>query len=479
LKAESNMAFNRSKRVWEWTKDRFALNRIWQHVLDRRVAKGAWYFGDGATLFLLFIVLMATGAALTLDYSSSPDQAYESVQRITFGQTLGWFVRGLHYWSAGLMVVMLCFHLFREIMIGGYKSPREATWLFGVALFFGVIVMSLIGYVLRWDERGIYALRVALNIFYRVPLIGESLVLFVQGGNEISATTLSRVYSAHVIFGPLMLSALIAFHLYLVIVHSITSPTERRRPVASGTEQREVYRRDALSEQRGELFFPETAAKSGLMASIVLGLALVLTWLFGAGRLFPRANLTETSYPIEEWWWSWFSSAAAYLPPRYASYFYVGFPLAWFLFLVLLPFLERTPYRGIKNRPLATLFVAGCVIALLGLSSLRIQSAWTAWPQDTPPPVPAGLTLADDAEQGRQLFAKFGCHNCHAIDRQGSRFGPDLALLKRTWSQAELRRYILKPPEGVAMPSYQGRMTDEQLERVVAFVLVVQTARQR
>lgn len=473
------MTFKRPPGAWGWIKDRFALERIWQHVLDRRVAKGSWYFGDGATLFLLFVVLMATGAAMTLGYSSSSSEAHASVERITFAEPLGWFVRGLHYWSAGLMVVMLFFHLFRQILVGGYKSPREATWLIGVFLFFGVITMSLLGYVLRWDERGIYGLRVSLNIFYRVPWIGERLVLLIQGGREIGDATLSRIYAAHVIYGPLLLTSLIAYHLYLVVVHSITSPTERRRPVSSGTEQKEVYEKDAQSEERGEVFFPETAAKSGLMASIVLVVALVLTLVLGAGRLYPQANLDERSFPIEEWWWSWFSTLAALLPPTVAGYFYVGFPLLLFAALILLPFIERTPYRGIRNRPMATLFVAGCVILLIGLSSLRIGSKWTAWPQPQSPPAPRGMVLPPEAETGRLLFGQFGCNSCHAVDGHGPRVGPDLAMLRRTWSQAELRQYILQPPAHVAMPAYRERLTDEQLEQVVAFVLIVQTARQR
>lgn len=472
-------ALQRPRLVWHWVRDRFALQRIWQHVLDRRVAKGAWYFGDGATLFLLFTVLMATGAAMALGYSGAPTEAYQSVRQITFQQTLGWYVRGLHYWSAGLMVVMLFFHLFRQILVGGYKSPREGTWLIGVLLFFGVLIMSLLGYILRWDERGIYALRVALNIFYRVPLIGEQLVLIVQGGPEIGSQSLSRVYAMHVIVGPLTLSALIGYHLFLVIVHSITSPTERKRPVDSGSEQKEVYERDAMSEARGEDFYPDTTAKSGLMGLVVLLAAVALTLTLGGGALYPEANLQQRSYPMEEWWWSWFSALAALLPPWLASTFYVGFPLLLFIVLVMLPLVERTPHRGAANRPIAIFFIAACVISIVGLSSLRIQSPWTAWPQPDPPPPPTGMVLAPEAEQGRLLFGRFGCNSCHAIDDVGPKVGPDLAGLQRILSHAELRAYILQPPPGVAMPAYQGRLTEEQLEQVVAFVLAVQTARRR
>jgi ubiquinol-cytochrome c reductase cytochrome b subunit len=465
------------RRAWQWLVDRFALKRIWDHILDRRVAKGAWYFGDGATLFFLFNVLIATGIALAWSYSPSPETAHASVRYITTEQPLGWFVRGLHYWAAGLMVFMLFFHLFRQILVGGYKSPREATWLIGVGLFVGVMVMSLLGYVLRWDERGVYGLRVATNIFYRVPLIGEQLVLLVQGGRDIGAATLSRVYALHVIIGPILLTSLVAYHMYLVVVHSITSPTERRRPVHSGDEQRKVYARDAQSDERGEDFFPETMAKSGLMAGGVFALVLLLTILIGQSYIYGPAQLTEDSLPMEEWWWSWVSSLSALTPPAWATFVYVVFPLGVLILLVLLPFIERTPYRGIRNRPLASLFVSACVLALVGLSSLRIQSAWTAYPNPEPPPVPAGFVLAPTAEHGRQLFATYGCNSCHAVDGVGPLVGPDVASLAPPRTRAFLEQVIVQPPAGWAMPAYEGRLSDEELNALVEFVLAVQILR--
>jgi ubiquinol-cytochrome c reductase cytochrome b subunit len=294
---EDVVAGERLKEIVGWALDRFAVKPIEKSLMDRRVAKGAWYYGDGAALFLLFNVLLVTGAFLALSYSPSLEGAYSSVRYITDNQTLGWFVRGLHYWSAGLMVVMLCFHLFRQILAGGYKSPREGTWLIGVLLFFAVIATSYLGYVLRWDERAIYGLRVSLNLFYRVPLIGESLVLLVQGGPHIGSQTLPRIYAVHVIFVPLLLLALVGYHMYLVVVHGITGPTERTRPVAGAEEQRRLYKADAMSEERGETFFPYTAAKSGALAGVVFLIVLVLTLTLGPGRLYPEANLVEPSFP--------------------------------------------------------------------------------------------------------------------------------------------------------------------------------------
>jgi putative heme-binding domain-containing protein len=89
------------------------------------------------------------------------------------------------------------------------------------------------------------------------------------------------------------------------------------------------------------------------------------------------------------------------------------------------------------------------------------------------------MQLSADAERGRQLFAKYGCNTCHAIDDHGPRVGPDLARLPQVRSQDFLRKYVLQPPPNVAMPGYRARISDEELEQVVAFVLVVQTARRR
>src|SRR5690606_20494921 len=108
-----------------------------------------------------------------LSYSPSLASAYESVATITARHKASWFIRALHYWSAGMMVVMAVYHLLRHLLLGGYKPPREGTWFIGVGLFALILTNAFIGYTLRWDERAIYALRVALNMFYHIPLFGE------------------------------------------------------------------------------------------------------------------------------------------------------------------------------------------------------------------------------------------------------------------------------------------------------------------
>lgn len=463
------------KKSLAWLSDRFGWGPIQEKALLRRVPKTPWYFGDGATLTLLFSVQVVTGVALSLTYSPTPDTAYESVRFITEQQTLGAFLRALHYWSAGVMVVMLFAHLFRQLLLGGYKSPREGTWLCGVGLFFAVLTISFLGYLLRWDERSLAAIQVMLTMFHHVPWLGESLVLLVQGGTEPGALTLTRLYSLHVIILPGLITLLIAAHIYLVVFHGVTTRRERQQPVPDAQEQRRLYELQAISPVEGEVFHPHTTARSSVMAMVFLGFVITLSLVVGPAALLPEASRTDITFPVEEWWFWWLSALISLLPPSVAPLFVVLFPVVILLVLVALPFLDRGPYRGIRNRPLALLTVTVLVIGLVGLSALRQRSPWTGWPLLEPPPVPAGVQLGPVAEQGRLLAGQYGCTSCHAFAGFGRQVAVDLARPNTPLSRDHMRAYILQPPEGIAMPPYEGRLTQEELDQLLEFLLAAQT----
>jgi ubiquinol-cytochrome c reductase cytochrome b subunit len=460
-----------------WIVDRFGLGPIWDHVLDRNVPKDPWYHGDGMALLVLLSVLVITGALLAMGYSPAVDEAYHSVEYITHQQTLGWLVRGLHYWSGGLMVVMLFLHFCRQLLNGGYKSPREGTWLVGVLLLFIVLTTSLLGYVLRWDQRGYYGLKVLLFAVQSVPVVGEQLVLLLQGGAEVTSLTLSRVFALHVVILPMLLLGLVGYHVYLVILHGTTTLAERKEPIETVEEQRELYHEQAEHPVKGEVFFPTAMIKISPWSIVAIVAVVGLALTYGPRALMePAGSVSTEEFVGEEWWFAWYSALVALLSPWIAPTFQWLFPLAVFIGLILLPFVDRSPLRGWKSRPIATAFVVLIVLAVLGLSWLRYQSPWTARPAATMPEIPAGFELAHEAEQGRRLFAERGCASCHSVAGSGgAKVGSDLARLDAIYSQAELRQYILQPPAGVAMPSYAGRISEHELERLVAFVLVAQT----
>lgn len=466
------------KRSLRWVVDRFGLYPIWDHILDRNVPKDPWYHGDGMALLVLLSVLVLTGIFLSLGYCPAASEAYQSVEYITERQTLGWFVRGLHYWSGGLMVVVMFLHLCRQLLNGGYKSPREATWLIGVGLLCIVLTTSLLGYILRWDQRGFYALRVLLAVLDSVPYLGEQLVLLMQGGPEITSLTLSRVYGLHVVLLPMLLLGLVTYHMYLVILHGTTTLAERREPIETVEEQREIYHEQAEHPVKGEVFFPTAVIKISPWSIVALSLVLGLTLTFGPRQLLAPASEIPTGPVSEEWWFAWYSALVALLPPGIAPTFQWLFPIVVVAILVLLPAVDQSPLRGWKNRPVATTLVILLVCTVLGLSWLRYQSPWTGKLSAEAPEVPPEIVLDAEAEAGRHLFKEYGCTHCHSVAGSGgAKVGSDLAQLEKIYSQQELRAYILQPPAGVAMPGYADRLDDEELERIVAFVLVAQTFR--
>lgn len=457
----------------QWITDRFQLDTLYENALNRRVAKTPWYFGDGATLMFLLGVLVITGIIMTLTYSPTPDTAYPSVQYISNEQPLGWFIRGLHYWSAGLFVIMTFIHLFRQLVLGGYKPPREGTWLVGVMMLVGVFVMAFVGYVLRWDERAINAIFVVLHMFSRIPLIGDELVLVIQGGNELGASTLLRLYAVHVLFVPLLLLGLAGYHLYLIIQHGVMSRAEQEQPVETAEEQKKLYKEEAHSEERGETFYPDTVAQSGVVAFCVFLIAVILAIFVGPPDLYPEASLTEPSRPQAEWWYWWYDALIAVVPPPVAPILVVVFPILLIGVLIALPFLDRGSNRGFRKRPFAVASVAVCVIALLTLSVIRYQAPWEGGPQEELPPIPTEIELSDQAKEGYRLFGDYGCNSCHPVAESGPQIGPDLAGGERRLSQKEIRETILNP-EDIPMPSYEGRVSEEELNQLVAFVMNLQ-----
>jgi len=462
-------------RILDWTIDRFGLRPIYDRLLNRRVPRAHWYSGDGSTMLALLGIQVLTGAVLALTYSPAVDSAYASVLYITEQQTLGWFVRGLHYWSGGAFVVMVTFHLFRQILFGGYKSPREGTWIVGVILFFCILFMGYSGYLLRWDERSIHGIRVMLHMLGRVPLVGESLVLVAQGGRDLGPQTLTRLYALHVLLIPLFMFSLVGFHLYLVVIRGTMTRAERERPVESAEQQKQMYAEETASSTGGEYFFPVTMMKTGMMATVVLAATLLLTLIVGPAQLYPEANLIDSSVPAEEWWFWWLSGLIAFLPPSIAPWLIVTLPVATFVLMIALPFVDRSPFRGVRKRPFWAAFVVVTVVVILLLTDYRRRSAFTGWPDLEPPPVPVGMVLPPDAEYGRQLFATFGCNSCHPVAGHGRQVAVDFAMLQGQLSHDKIRQYILQPPAGVAMPGYEGRLEESELVALTEFCHLVQT----
>jgi len=171
-----------------------------------------WYLFGGLTL-LFFILQAISGVLLSLYYQPTPAGAHESVTRITDQVSFGWIVRGIHHWSAHLLVFCALVHMVSKYFFVAYRKPREGTWISGVLLLGLVLGFAFTGYLLPWSTEGFFATLIGLEIPASMPFVGDLITRVLRGGEYVDAVTLTRIFSLHAIVLPLVTLIFILFHL--------------------------------------------------------------------------------------------------------------------------------------------------------------------------------------------------------------------------------------------------------------------------
>jgi len=214
------------KRIYYWIDERVEMHDyIKKDILDKPIPKGLnLSFCFGGITFFLFLMLAATGYFMTIYYVPSPEQAYDAVDYITYDVSLGQIVRGVHFWSANLMMVTICLHMIRVYIYGAYKKPREINWMTGVLLLSLTMAFGFTGYLLPWDQKAYWATKVGTSIVGTVPFLGEYILRITRGGELLGALTLVRFYSLHVIFLPILTGGLLLGHFFMVRKQGIATP---------------------------------------------------------------------------------------------------------------------------------------------------------------------------------------------------------------------------------------------------------------
>ena len=211
--------------VYDWFQERLEIQAIADDITSKYVPPhvNIFYCLGGITL-TCFIVQVATGFAMTFYYRPTVTEAFASVQFIMTEVNFGWLIRSVHRWSASMMVLNMILHVCRVYLTGGFKKPRELTWVTGVALASVTVSFGVTGYSLPWDQVGYWACKIVTGVPDAIPVVGGLLVQVLRGDVSVGQSTLTRFYSAHTFVLPVVAAVLMLTHFVMIRKQGISGP---------------------------------------------------------------------------------------------------------------------------------------------------------------------------------------------------------------------------------------------------------------
>ena len=211
--------------VYDWFQERLEIQAIADDITSKYVPPhvNIFYCLGGITL-TCFIVQVATGFAMTFYYRPTVTEAFASVEYIMTQVNFGWLIRSVHRWSASMMVLNMILHVCRVYLTGGFKKPRELTWVTGVALASVTVSFGVTGYSLPWDQVGYWACKIVTGVPDAIPVVGGLLVEVLRGGVSVGQSTLTRFYSAHTFVLPVVAVVLMLTHFIMIRKQGISGP---------------------------------------------------------------------------------------------------------------------------------------------------------------------------------------------------------------------------------------------------------------
>jgi ubiquinol-cytochrome c reductase cytochrome b subunit len=455
------------KRVWHEFDDRTGIGALWEQLGRHPVPPGTgWWYVFGSATLVAFIIQIVTGIALATAYVPSTAHAYNSLQFITHQAMWGHLLRGLHYFGASAMVLLVGIHIMRVFLYGSYKYPRELNWLTGAVLLLLTLAMAFTGQLLRWDNVAVWSVIVGAEQAGRAPLIGKYVAHFILAGDTVGGATLSRFFAFHVFFIPALIFAFLGAHLLLVLKHGISEP-----PVAGQPVDPKTYRKsyEDLLEREGHPFWPDAAWRDVAFGVAMIVVLVILAVVVGPPHLAAPPDPTILkAYPRPDWYFLWYFAVLALLPPSLETPVIIFGPLLFGAILILLPIFRNKGERHPLRRPWA---IGGVIMIWVMIGTLWIEGKRAPWSPDfSAQPLHAQVVGATSGPvyQGAILFHQKGCEFCHAIAGQGGHRGPDLTFVGDRLTPAEMTIRIVNGAQ--LMPAFGGILTSQQLDDLIAFL---------
>jgi ubiquinol-cytochrome c reductase cytochrome b subunit len=328
-----------------------------------------WYF-FGSLALLVLVMQLVTGIFLTMFYKPGELTSFDSVEFIMREVDSGWLIRYLHSTGASAFFIVVYLHMFRALLYGSYKPPRELLWIFGMLVYLALMAEAFMGYVLPWGNMSFWGAQVIVNLFGTIPVIGPPLVEWIRGDYGIADATLNRFFALHVVAIPLGLLLLVVLHLVALRQTGSNNP--------DGIEIKKNLGPDGHPVD-GIPFHPYYTVKDifgvgvfFILFTIVVFFVPTFGGLFLEGPNFDPANPMSTPEHIAPvWYFTPYYAILRAVPDQRMGALLMGLAVVLFLFL---PWLDRSPVKSMRYRgPISKLMLTLFVIAFITLGYLGLE----------------------------------------------------------------------------------------------------------
>jgi len=366
-----------------WIDARFPLSKMWRdHISEYYAPKNFnfWYY-FGSLAMLVLVLQIVTGIFLTMSYKPAAAEAFASVEYIMRDVNWGWLIRYMHSTGASAFFAVVYLHMFRAVLYGSYKKPRELLWLFGMLIYVALMAEAFFGYLLPWGQMSYWGAQVIVSLFGAIPFgIGEALVEWVRGDYFISDITLNRFFALHVIAVPLALVFLVIAH--VLALHEVGSNNP------DGIEIKQ--NKDASGIPRdGIPFHPYYTVKDIMGVAVFMAIfAAVVFFAPEMGGYFlehanfePANSLKTPEHIAPVWYFTPFYAILRAVPDKLLG---VVLMAGAIVMLFILPWLDKSPVKSIRYRgwifKLAVTLFAISFVALgyLGMQPVSVAFTWAA-----------------------------------------------------------------------------------------------------
>lgn len=365
-----------------WVDERFPLTSNWKAHLSEYYAPknfNFWYY-FGSLAMLVLVLQIVTGIFLTMHYKPDAALAFASVEYIMRDVSWGWLIRYMHSTGASMFFIVVYLHMFRGMIYGSYRSPRELIWLFGVGIFLCLMGEAFFGYLLPWGQMSYWGAQVIINLFTTIPFIGPDVSEWLRGDYVVSDATLNRFFAFHVIALPLVLLGLVAAH--IIALHEVGSNNPDGVEIKKNKDPVTHIPLDGIP------FHPYYTVKDivGVSVFLIVFSAIIFFapemggYFLEANNFIPADPLKTPAHIAPVWYFTPYYSILRAVPPIFNSQFpgVAAMGLSVMVF-ALMPWLDRSPVKSIRYRSVTyklwlSLFVVSFVI--LGYLGTVPSNVW-------------------------------------------------------------------------------------------------------